>query len=240
MTPEETRALLLYRDGMMLVLDKPAGVVVHPTYKNPSETLLDALPPGARIVTRLDKLTSGIVVVARSAAMHARLQQMLSTPDSDKIYLAIVRGIADDRGIIDLPLASDPADRRRRIVSADGARSITVYERLATAVSPVGDEISLLRCRLITGRRHQIRVHFAARGWPIVGDATYGQKLEGFERLALHASRVRFTHPVTGGRVDIASPAPELTYLSDTFRPFLGLKPVISYLARVWHCSGDE
>jgi 23S rRNA pseudouridine1911/1915/1917 synthase len=227
---------ILFEDDHLLIVDKPAGLVVHPTYKNPSGTLLDALPPGTRIVTRLDKFTSGIVVVATSPAMHARLQRTLSSPESDKIYLAIVRGITAERGTIDVPLASDPTDRRRRIVSTDGARSVTEYERLATAASPAGDEVSLLRCRLVTGRRHQIRVHLAAHGWPIVGDGVYGQRLEGFDRLALHASRVRFAHPLTGARVDITSPAAGFTYLSDAFRPFLGLKTAISD----WRESGSD
>src|SRR5215813_3987019 len=96
---------ILFEDDHLLIVDKPAGLVVHPTYRNRSGTLLDALPAGSRIVTRLDKLTSGIVVVAKSPEMHARLQQTLSSPESDKIYLAIVRGIADEGGTIDLPLA---------------------------------------------------------------------------------------------------------------------------------------
>ncbi|HZR26187.1 MAG TPA: RluA family pseudouridine synthase [Vicinamibacterales bacterium] len=210
------RPSILYEDDYLLVVDKPAGVVVHPTYKNPDGTLLDALPAGTRIVTRLDKGTSGLVVVAKSAEMHARLQQTLAEPDAEKFYVAVVDGIADERGVISDPLASDPHDRRRRIVAPYGAVSITEFERLVRT-----DEMSLLRCRLRTGRRHQIRVHLASRGWPIVGDAVYGRSLDGFERIALHASRVRFTHPATGRIVEIASPAAELTHLSDTFDQFL-------------------
>jgi len=210
------RPSILYEDDYFLVVDKPAGIVVHPTYKNLDGTLLDALPQGSRIVTRLDKGTSGVVVVAKSAEMHARLQEALAEPDAEKIYFAVVHGVADERGVISEPLASDPQDRRRRIVAPYGAASVTEFERLAIA-----DQMSLLRCRLRTGRRHQIRVHLATRGWPIVGDAVYGQPLSGFERIALHASRVRFTHPATGHPVEIMSPAEELTHLSDTFLALL-------------------
>lgn len=211
------RPSILYEDAYLLVVDKPAGVVVHPTYKNPDGTLLDMLAPGSRIVTRLDKGTSGVVVVAKSAEMHAQLQEALAQPDAEKFYLAVVRGITDERGVIAEPLASDPHDRRRRIVATHGAASLTEFERLASA-----DEMSLLRCRLRTGRRHQIRVHLASRGWPIVGDEVYGTPLEGFPRLALHAARVAFDHPATGVHVSIASPDPEFTHLNNTFRGLFG------------------
>jgi 23S rRNA pseudouridine1911/1915/1917 synthase len=207
---------ILFEDDDLLIVDKPAGLVVHPAYRNPDGTLLDALAALAQrwsagqrpsIVGRLDKLVSGVVLVAKSAAIHARLQRTLASRDSEKIYLALVHGMTPERATIDLPLASDPADRRRRIVSSGGARSITEFERLDAAVSERG-AVSWLRCRLVTGRRHQIRVHLASRGWPIVGDEVYGRSLEGFPRLALHARRVAFVHPVTGGRVDVSSPLP--------------------------------
>jgi 23S rRNA pseudouridine1911/1915/1917 synthase len=206
---------ILFEDRDLMIVDKPAGLVVHPAYKNPDGTLLDALAATAgwtdgqrpSIVGRLDKLTSGIVVIAKSAEMHARLQRRLASRDSEKIYLALVRGVTPEHGTIDLPLASDPADRRRRIASPDGAPSVTEFERVDTAISDVG-EVSLLRCRLLTGRRHQIRVHLASRGWPIVGDALYGSPLDGFPRVALHAWHVSFAHPITGARIDVSSPLP--------------------------------
>jgi 23S rRNA pseudouridine1911/1915/1917 synthase len=193
---------ILFEDEWLLAVDKPAGLVVHPTYKNVAGTLLDEL--GARepratlsVVGRLDKLTSGIVVVAKSAAVHAALQKCW--PEAEKEYLAVVEGSVDvERGEIDLPLGTDPADRRRRIVRADGAASVTRFERLAYARGR-----SVLRCRPVTGRRHQIRVHLASRGWPVVGDAVYGKALDGFPRHALHAWRISVPHPVSASRIDI-------------------------------------
>ena len=203
MTPD-----VLHRDDDLLAVHKPAGIVVHPTYKNREGTLLDALPPGSRVVTRLDKWTSGIVIIATRADAHAALQLALASPDADKIYLAIVRGAPPPRGTIDAPLAHDPADRRRRIVSPDGGPSVTEFERLASGDGAHG-VVTLLRCRLRTGRRHQIRVHLASLGWPVVGDAVYGDAIAGVARHALHAWRVAFTHPATRQRVSVEAPAPQ-------------------------------
>jgi len=202
---------ILFEDEWLLAIDKPAGLVVHPTYKNADGTLLDELrarDPAARlsVVGRLDKLTSGIVVVAKSAAAHAALQR--SWPEAEKDYLAVVRGCVEPaRGEIAVPLGTDPADRRRRIVRGDGAPSTTLFERIKYDPS---SNRSLVRCRLVTGRRHQIRVHLASRGWPIVGDAVYGEALEGFPRHALHAWRVAVRHPETGERLSIAAPIPRI------------------------------
>jgi 23S rRNA pseudouridine1911/1915/1917 synthase len=199
---------ILYEDEWLLAVDKPAGLVVHPTYKNAGATLLDVL--GARepaaplsVVGRLDKLTSGVVVLAKGAETHAALQRVW--PDVEKDYLAIVDGaVAPQRGEIDLPLGADPADRRRRIVRPDGAPSVTRFERLGADATR-----SILRCRPLTGRRHQIRVHLAARGWPVVGDAVYGRALGGFPRHALHARRVGLVHPVTGAGIRLEAAVPE-------------------------------
>ena len=231
---------VLYEDGHLLIVSKPAGLVVHPTYKNKTGTLLDILladpdrwPADARpsIVGRLDKLTSGIVVVAKTAAIHAALQRAWASRDAEKDYLAVVYGgVSEPCGTIDLRLRHDPIDRRMMVVSGageaprasenDGISSVTQFERLATVDAPQAG-LSLLRCRLVTGRRHQIRVHLAARGWPIVGDAQYGEPrwsqiddgalaatLQAFPRQALHAWRVAFTHPITRARVTLEAPAP--------------------------------
>ena len=202
---------ILFEDEWLLAVDKPAGIVVHPTYKNAGGTLLDELrtrEPQAvlSIVSRLDKLTSGVVVLAKSAAVHAALQR--SWPAAEKEYLAVVDGVVDPaRGEIDLPLGTDPADRRRRIVRPDGAPSVTRYERLTYIdVGPRGR--SVLRCWPLTGRRHQIRVHLSARGWPIVGDAVYGQPIDAFKRHALHARRVSFDHPSLPLRVNVETREP--------------------------------
>jgi 23S rRNA pseudouridine1911/1915/1917 synthase len=207
----------VYEDADLLIVDKPAGLVVHPSYKNPDGTLLDALtarastwPPGSRpsLVGRLDKQTSGLVLVAKHAQAHARLQRAVAARDAQKLYLAMVRGTPPISATIDLPLTHDPHDRRRRIVADGGAASVTVFERLATCDSALGP-VALLQCRLITGRRHQIRVHLAAQGWPIVGDAVYGEAVEGVTRHALHAWRLAFTHPSTRTRVEVEAPPPQ-------------------------------
>lgn len=215
---------ILFEDECLLAVNKPAGLVVHPAYKNVDGTLLDALrtrEPGAvlSVVGRLDKQTSGIVVVARSAAVHAALQKRWKAAEKD--YLAVVSGRVEPAGgRIDLPLGTDPSDRRRRIVRPDGAPSVTMFERIDYDQP---SDRSLLRCRLMTGRRHQIRVHLAARGWPIVGDGVYGDVLAGFPRHALHAWRIALTHPGSGGRLTLLAPVPEafvsLYPNSDTLAP---------------------
>ena len=221
--------IVLYEDDSLIAIDKPAGVVVHPTYKNATDTVLDDLqwrardwPPGGRpsIVGRIDKLTSGIVVAAKSAAVHAAMQRVW--PETEKHYLAVVYGrVEPAAGAIDLRLQRDSADRRRVVASeTEGAPSRTTYERLAHVDADTGG-LSLLRCTLATGRTHQIRVHLAASGWPIVGDPVYGEPrwtsikdvalasaLEAFPRQALHAWRVALTHPASGERLEIEAPVP--------------------------------
>ena len=223
---------VLFEDEHFIAINKPPGVVVHPTYRHADGTILNALLWRARgwrasdrpsIVGRLDKHTSGIVIAAKSARAHAGLQRALAGAAADKRYLAIVYGrVAAARGTIDLRLSRDPHDRRRVLASATaGAPSVTRYERLGRATAPpVG--LALLACRLVTGRMHQIRVHLAASGWPIAGDAKYGRalwrdiadaelrgELSGFTRQALHAWRLEVRHPLTGWplRIEAAIPA---------------------------------
>jgi 23S rRNA pseudouridine1911/1915/1917 synthase len=175
------------------------------------------------IVGRLDKFTSGVVVVAKTSAVHAALQRALASFESDKEYLAIVYGRVNlARGTIDLLLGRDRSDRRKVVASTtDGAPSLTRFERVARVAAPE-EGLSLLRCGLGTGRTHQIRVHLAARGWPIVGDPAYGEPrwsriqdqrlaaaLRSFPRQALHASRVAFVHPVTRRRLTVHAPVPD-------------------------------
>ena len=205
---------VLYEDDHVMAVNKAAGVVVHPTYKNVSDTLLDDLrsygsawPDGQNptIVGRLDKGTSGLVIVAKSGKVHAQLQRALTSPESEKDYVAVVRGCVDfDRILITSPLKIDEADRRRVVVDHGGSPSETQVQRLET----VGD-ISLLRCRLVTGRRHQIRVHLTSRGWPILGDRIYGSLVDDFPRQALHSWRTFFAHPISGERIEIVAPIPE-------------------------------
>jgi 23S rRNA pseudouridine1911/1915/1917 synthase len=232
MAAEDVRLEVLFEDDRLIAVDKPAGLVAHPTYKHAAGTLMNALLGRARtwpahqrpsLVSRLDKLTSGIVVVAKDAAAHAGLQRAMAMDDCEKDYLALVYGRVNvARGEIDLRLAKDRRDHRRVAASATyGAESLTRFVRLARAPAPrVG--LSLLRCRLATGRTHQIRVHLAARGWPLVGDPMYGEPrwsdiddpelaatLRVFPRQALHAWRVAFTHPVTRARLTIEAPVPD-------------------------------
>jgi 23S rRNA pseudouridine1911/1915/1917 synthase len=227
MAAEDVDLTILYEDEHMLALDKPPGIVVHPGYRNSTHTVMNALLWRARgwpayqrpsIVGRLDKLTSGVVVVAKTAAIHATLQRAMASNRATKSYLAVVYGhVKTARGRIELRLARDLRDRRRVVASAvTGARSVTEFERVSRVAG-----LALLRCRLVTGRTHQIRVHLAARGWPIVGDATYGEPrwtaiadpalnaaLRTFPRQALHAWRVQLCHPVTGEQLSIQAPVP--------------------------------
>lgn len=231
MAAEDVPVRVLYEDAHMLVVDKPAGIVVHPTYRHPAGTMMNALlyyarawPSSSRpsIVGRLDRLTSGLVVVAKTAAIHAALQRAWSARPCEKDYLALVYGrVRPARGDIDLGLRRDPGDRRRVVASPTlGAPSVTRFERIGRAAAPpVG--LSLLRCRLVTGRTHQIRVHLSAKGWPIVGDPVYGSprwreiadaglaaSLHAFPRQALHAWRLAVTHPITHDTLRVEAPVP--------------------------------
>jgi 23S rRNA pseudouridine1911/1915/1917 synthase len=227
MAAENVALDVLYEDDHLLALDKPAGVVVHPTHAHGSGTVLNALlwhardwPAGQRpsLAGRLDKLTSGILLIAKTPAIHAALQR---TP-IEKDYLAVVYGRVNvARGRIELRLGRDRGDRRRVVASADvGAPSLTHFERLARVAAPRAG-LSLLRTRLVTGRTHQIRVHLAARGWPIVGDPVYGEprwahvtnaalkaRLREFPRQALHAWRIGLIHPVTRDQLAIEAAVP--------------------------------
>ncbi|MEO8260134.1 MAG: RluA family pseudouridine synthase [Acidobacteriota bacterium] len=231
MAAEDVRLDLLYEDEYLLALDKPPGIVVHPSYRHTEGTVMNALlwhargwPAGQRpsLVGRLDRLTSGVVLVARSAVIHAALQRAMASARSEKDYLAVVYGRVNvGRGQIDLRIGRDRGDRRRMVASATvGAPSLTRFERLAVVAAPRAG-LSLLRCRLETGRTHQIRVHLAARGWPLVGDPTYGEPrwsqiddaglstaLRAFPRQALHAWRLGLIHPISGARLDIEAPMP--------------------------------
>jgi 23S rRNA pseudouridine1911/1915/1917 synthase len=214
--PEEGPLSILFEDDAVLVLDKPAGVVVHPTYKNTSGTLLNAVlwryrdcddvQPG--ILTRLDKDTSGAVVIALTPALHAAMQRDMLAGRVTKEYLAVVRGVPEPpRGTISLPLGRSSEDRRIVVVREDGARCETRYEVLWRRDRGT-DALSILRCELLTGRTHQIRVHLAARGWPILGDRVYGQESPLIQRQALHAWHVTFLHPVGHASMTFTSPIP--------------------------------
>lgn len=212
---EELELRVIYEDEWVLVLDKPAGMVVHPTYRNSSGTLLNGVlwrvrgcegaSPG--ILTRLDKDTSGLVVVGLTSATHATMQKDGGAGRITKSYLAVVRGLPRPReGRIVLPLGRDLADRRVVVVREDGQACETRYVTLSNTENC---DMSLLRCEPITGRTHQIRVHLAARGWPVVGDRVYGEADSRIARQALHAWKMTLPHPVTRQRLELEAPVPE-------------------------------
>ena len=210
--PEDIAINVVYEDDALIAIDKPPGMVVHPTYRNWSGTLLNGLLWHVRdraavqpsIITRLDKGTSGIVLVALTPAIHAQVQRDGAAGRLRKEYLALVRGAPSPAAdSIALPLARSPEDRRRVVVTPAGQYCETRYEVLSTKSG-----YSLLRCELVTGRTHQIRVHLASRGWPIAGDPTYGEPHPGLDRQALHAWRIGMTHPVTRTALTIEAPLP--------------------------------
>jgi 23S rRNA pseudouridine1911/1915/1917 synthase len=199
--PEEGPLSIVFEDEWIIVLDKPPGIVVHPTYKNWSGTLLNSVmwrmrdragtQPG--ILTRLDKDTSGLVVVALTPEVHAAMQRDQTAGRVCKEYLAVVQGSPEPpTGAIVRPLARDVADRRRVVVRDGGAPSETRYD----VMTRLSNGRTLVRCELVTGRTHQIRVHLASSGWPILGDASYGVADSLIARQALHAWRVRLPHPI--------------------------------------------
>jgi len=211
--PEPAGLDILYEDDTLIAVSKPPGVVVHPSYKQLSGTLLNAIlwhvrqrddvRPG--ILTRLDKDTSGVVVVAFAGGAHAALQRDAAAGRIRKEYLAIVQGTPQpSAGVIRDPLGRDPDDRRRVVVTPGGASSETRYE----VIRSLPGDLSLVRCELVTGRTHQIRVHLSSRGWPILGDRLYGGSTDRITRQALHSWRVSLVHPVTREPLVVEAPLP--------------------------------
>jgi 23S rRNA pseudouridine1911/1915/1917 synthase len=226
--PEAIALTIVHEDDYVLVLDKPAGLVVHPGAGNPAGTLLNALLhhdpklaelPRAGIVHRLDKDTSGLMVVARTLAAHTALVEMLSRHDVERQYEAVVLGTMVSGGTVDAPIGRHMGDRLRQAVrdEEDGKHAVTHYrlrERFRAH--------SLLQCNLETGRTHQIRVHLGHIHHPLVGDPLYGgglklpkgatpelvAALRGFRRQALHAERLAFSHPVTGEALAFSAERP--------------------------------
>jgi len=210
--PELTIA---YADEHLLVANKAAGVVVHPAPGHAGGTLAHALAlagaeggederPG--IVHRLDRDTSGLMVVARSEDAHKKLQQLVKRRELVREYLALVVGKPRSRsGTIDAPIGRDRRDRLRHSLDTDSPRGAVTHFELEELL----DGYALLRVRLETGRTHQIRVHLEAIDLPVAGDPTYGKAgALGLERQFLHATRLAFTHPVTGEEIDVTAPLP--------------------------------
>jgi 23S rRNA pseudouridine1911/1915/1917 synthase len=208
------RPLVVHLDDALAVVEKPPGVAVHPAPSYRGETVVDLLEgivgggenerPG--IVHRLDKDTSGLMIVARDEEAHRALSAQVKDREVVREYTALVEGRPDSRsGTIDAPLGRHRRERTRMAVRGSGSREArTHFETLETLPSD-----TLLLARLETGRTHQIRVHFAAIGHPVVGDPEYGTGgRHGLERQFLHASRLSFTHPRTGERMEFTSELP--------------------------------
>jgi 23S rRNA pseudouridine1911/1915/1917 synthase len=204
---------LAYEDDHVLVVDKPAGLVVHPGAGLAGDTLVDALagrvaggdPERPGIVHRLDRDTSGLMAVARTEAAYDALARLVRERALERTYLALARGRPRSRrGRIDAPIGRDRGDPTRISLDSDAPReAVTHFE-----VERLFERHALLRVRLETGRMHQIRVHLAAIDLPVVGDRVYGVPDEELGRQFLHAAELAFPHPVTGERVETRSPLP--------------------------------
>ena len=216
LAPEPIELRIAWEDEHLLVVDKPAGLVVHPAAGHATGTLVHgllahAIAGGAEaerpgIVHRLDRDTSGLLVVARSEEAHRRLQRLIRRRELVREYLALVRGRPRSRaGRIEAPIGRDVRDPTRMSLDARVPRdAVTHFEVIELLRAH-----ALLRVRLETGRTHQIRVHLAAIGLPVAGDPVYGVPGDlGLERQFLHAVRVAFEHPLTGERLDVSSPLP--------------------------------
>lgn len=204
---------IVYADEHLLVVDKPAPLASQSSALHPDDTLENALyaylgcPADFvyRPVNRLDKGTSGLMVVARDAHSQHRLQQLLHTPDFVRTYQAVVEGgPAAESGVIDAPIGKEDAASIRRVITPSGKPSVTHYQVLRR-----GKTRSLVRLTLETGRTHQIRVHMASIGCPVVGDFLYGTEIPELPgRFALHASGLTLHHPLTGTVLTLSSPLP--------------------------------
>lgn len=218
---------IVYEDKHVLVIDKPAGLVVHPGAGNPAGTLQNALlhfdanlaqVPRAGIVHRLDKDTSGLMVVARTVDAHTALVRAIEAREVEREYEAICVGVMTGGGCVDAPIGRHPVDRVRMAIREDGREALTHYRVLQRFRGHTH-----VRCKLETGRTHQIRVHLAHIQYPLVGDKVYGgrmllpkgatpeliEALRAFRRQALHAAHLAFEHPKTGKPVDCVSPLPD-------------------------------
>ena len=215
-TPALPEPRIVYEDEHLLVVDKPAGMVVHPGAGRSRGTLVQALAPHnpaggdepqrPGIVHRLDRDTSGLMVVARSVEAHRQLQRLVRRREIERGYIALVRGRPRSRrGEIDAPIGRDRLDPTRQSLDSGSPRdAVTHFEVLELL-----PRHALLSVRLETGRMHQIRVHLAAIGLPVAGDRVYGVPEPGLERQFLHAARLAFEHPFGGGRIELESPLPE-------------------------------
>lgn len=215
LTPQDVPFVVRYEDAELVVVDKPAGVVTHPSKGHESGTLVHGLlahgiaggdieRPG--IVHRLDRDTSGLLIVAKSDRSHRRLQRMLSERLIERRYLVLVHGAFPPALTVNRPVGRDRRNRTRMSTQSDRPREARTHFRRVT----VYPRHSLLEARLDTGRTHQIRVHLEAAGFPVVGDPVYGRRGDegGLTRQFLHAWRLSFPHPETGDQIEVESQLP--------------------------------
>lgn len=215
LVPEDLAVPVLYEDEWLLIVDKPAGMAVHPSRGHSSATLVHALlghglaggeefRPG--IVHRLDKDTSGLLVVAKTVDVHRRLVGMLRRREVDRRYLALVHGnFGSDTGTIEAPVGRDPVRRRSMTVGGVAAREARTHFHVRERFG----DFTLVEVRLETGRTHQIRVHFLAIGHPVAGDPTYARRdALAIGRQFLHSFRLSFVHPIAGGQLEVQAPLP--------------------------------
>lgn len=211
---------VIYEDKDIIVVNKPKGMVVHPANGNPDKTLVNAIlamckdslsgiggeiRPG--IVHRLDKDTSGLLIVAKNDLAHINMSKQIQNRQVIKKYIALVRGIVpEDEATIDMPIARSKKDRKKMAVDKDGKNAVTHFKVLKRY-----DKYTLLELKIDTGRTHQIRVHMSYIGHPVVGDTTYsnGKNEFGIEGQMLHAKYLEFKHPITGETLKLEAPLPQ-------------------------------
>jgi len=224
--PEAIALDIVFEDEYLLVVNKPAGLVVHPGAGNPAGTLMNGLlhhapslelVPRAGIIHRIDKQTSGLLLVAKTVQAHTALVRLLAEREISRTYLAVCNGVLTGGGTINEPIARHPVDRIRMSVQQNGKPAVTHYTVIERFRA-----FTYVRVKLETGRTHQIRVHFAHRRHALVGDPVYGGRLalpagasetliallRRFKRQALHAARLAFVHPVTGEALEFEAPPP--------------------------------
>lgn len=211
---------ILYEDDDVLVINKPKGMVVHPANGNQTGTLVNAIMAHCKdnlsgingeirpgIVHRIDKDTSGVLVIAKNDKAHISLAEQLKVHSMTRIYIAVARGnFKDEAGVIDAPIGRNPKDRKKMGVVSNGRHAVTHYKVIKQL-----DDCAVLEVKLETGRTHQIRVHMAYIGHPLLGDEVYssGKNKYGFKGQALHAKTLGFVHPVTGKYMEFSSNLPE-------------------------------